>query len=613
MAYARNVAASSVLRFAARACGYPSSLLNIHPLADAGSGFQQIGASALMQPDQQPWSAVVSSLQQNSGTEWFFGARGELYWRQLNFLDPWFPAASFRPKTLASKVRTLSAEDILHADVAQSDQGIVTDVQVRFFGGGGFVQTAANWPSLDPGKESSAHKNMVAHLRTRRLVVYAPWILHKDAALYLAQVLYEQYSAGVAQASITIPADPLIEVGSLVDVPDVGQGGTTRYYVSSITAQLQWGGGWTYTLGLAYGRSPDQGFPYVGTVTFPALTRAATKDAPRPASITPLSITGGTYYDDTPYAIVAQSGLAKNEAAVSTAVYPPGSVIYIYTKPHSAGKLVGPAPLGEYTTVAPSDPEQADTTIALRSTKSTIGYVTVKTVGTPSAPEIEGGFLLGLSASGSRVQEAAAQINLPGITNSVLSGEGTGTGRVLIAPDVAVPAPRAGSLAQRAFAQALHYRDAPGRPHYNNDGVHSTGQVGYFGDGQRSFDCAGLVLWCYAQCGYTWGGQVVPQADGGINYIFPAAGIYRWFADNHGGRTISVDQSQPGDLLFCCNSDDYTGITHIAFCSKAGGFASGEDFAAGNWNQGIGSWTIASEGGAPFRFAIDMSAVTLNS
>src|SRR5256714_12510549 len=105
---------------------------------------------------------------------------------------------------------------------------------------------------------------MVGPLRTRRLVVYAPWILTKPAAQYLAQVLYLQYAAGVAQASVTIPADPLIEVGSLVDVPALGVGGTTRYYVTSITAQLNWGQAWVYTLTLTHGRAPGESFPYTG-------------------------------------------------------------------------------------------------------------------------------------------------------------------------------------------------------------------------------------------------------------------------------------------------------------------------------------------------------------
>src|SRR5579875_1865778 len=53
LAFAQNVTGSAVLRYAAKASGYPASMLRIHPQADAGSGYQQIGGQVFTNPDQQ--------------------------------------------------------------------------------------------------------------------------------------------------------------------------------------------------------------------------------------------------------------------------------------------------------------------------------------------------------------------------------------------------------------------------------------------------------------------------------------------------------------------------------------------------------------------------------
>ncbi len=79
---------------------------------------------------------------------------------------------------------------------------------------------------------------MEKHLRSRILVVYAPWVTTDVAAQYLAGALGAQYAAGVATANVTIPADPLVGIGSLVSVPARGVDGTTVYYVSSIVYQV---------------------------------------------------------------------------------------------------------------------------------------------------------------------------------------------------------------------------------------------------------------------------------------------------------------------------------------------------------------------------------------
>src|SRR5205823_6795665 len=126
MAYAQNITGSAVLRFAAKACGYPASMLRIHPQADSGSGYQQIGSGVFTNPEQQPWSAVLSAVQANSGLEWFTDEDGALYWRPIGFLEPWFSTGPARPAKPGP--RAILPDDILQADFSESDAGVVTDV-----------------------------------------------------------------------------------------------------------------------------------------------------------------------------------------------------------------------------------------------------------------------------------------------------------------------------------------------------------------------------------------------------------------------------------------------------------------------------------------------------
>jgi hypothetical protein len=180
--------------------------------------------------------------------------------------------------------------------------------------------------------------------------------------------------------------------------------------------------------------------------------------------------------------------------------------------------------------------------------------------------------------------------------------EGTGfagAGRTSV-----VRIPANGSLAQRAYALAVTF----------DGGRYIRGAVGTLYDGvHRAFDCSGLICWCYAQCGYSWGDRVQANADGSIRWFQNAADQYVWLADQHGGRAISVDQAQPGDLLFCGPPGNPAAIEHVAFCSKAGGFVSGENFGANNPDDGIGPFAINGyhDGpGEPFNFAIDTSGIT---
>ncbi len=455
LAYVQNITGSAVLRYAARACGYPASMLRIHPQADSGSGYQAINGAILTSPDQSKWSSVVSTIQANSGLEWFFDEAGYLYWRQVGFINPWFgPTYTSRPSKLVP--RLISEDDIIHADLTESDQGVVTRVEIRFPATGGIYQAAAY---------KQAPASMEAHLRPRLLVIYAPWIYGQDAATYLAGVLLAQYAAGVATASITIPADPLIGIGSLVTVPALGVDGSTTYYVSSITYQLAWGASWVMTLGLNYGRNPTQQFPYVAGINYPVLTDAVRQGLPTANSIQSLDANNPSW-DTTAYHITVNGTLTTGHAA--TSAYSPGATIQINTQARGKGPLVGPTSNGTYTVVAPL-PGQASGTIALKSTSSATGYVTSIDVGSDSTNNPDQG----------------------GTSSATDTGGGTSTDGTGDHPNGAVPTPAPPgntSMQRRALTAAMTRAGLP----------YISGRAGDDG-----YDCIGLVAWAYAQVSVT--------------------------------------------------------------------------------------------------------------
>jgi cell wall-associated NlpC family hydrolase len=237
--------------------------------------------------------------------------------------------------------------------------------------------------------------------------------------------------------------------------------------------------------------------------------------------------------------------------------------------------------------VAPTNAAQADTTIALASTTQGTGYVTIVSLA-PAPPP------------------SAAEPAVPGFAGYDTGTVGTGYAADSSAGTAPAPVPANGSLAQRALAVAEQ---------------HNGGTYVHGASGPDKWDCAGFVLWCYAQCGYTFGGQVTANADGSVKYALGAGGIYQWFANQHGGKAISVDQAQPGDLLFCGPAGNAAAIGHACFCSQAGGFNGGQCFGANNTTDGVRAFAIGQDGkpaywddnGNPFAFAADMSGVTLNS
>lgn len=576
LAYGQNITGSAVLRYAAAACGYPASMLRIHPQADSGSGYQAINGAIFTTPDQQKWSSVVSAVQSNAGIEWFFDEAGFCYWRQIGFITPWFGSGyAGRPAKIVPRV--IHEDDILHADFTESDQGVVTRVEVRYYGGGGVYQTAQTW---------QAPASMENHLRTRLLVVYAPWITGADGARYLAGVLGAQYSAGVATASVTIPADPLIGIGSLVTVPALGVDGSTTYYVSSATYQLGWGAQWVCTLGLTYGRHPHQQFPYVRGVNYPVLTDRARQDLPSSGAIQSLDATN-QHWDLTAYPITTNRVVTKTQ--VATGAYSPGATIQVWTKARGQGRLIGPTSNGQYTVVKPFA-GQAPNTLALASASVTTGYVTIIDPGSDLSNNPDQGGTTGVTGTSGGDTTAPNGTGFPSGTVTTLAGP---------------PAPNAvGSLAQRALVAAEHRQGM----------LYTAGHAG-----EDAFDCSGLVAASYRDCGLS--ALISLNGGGSYNTDVGPNGVYDYFA-GRGAKSIDPSVAAAGDLLFIVEDttrgDLYSwvyaqrGFSHVAFCSGPG-----QNFGANgpNGTHNIGYSSIGDfKGlfGTPFNRALRMASINVS-
>jgi len=203
IASATNIAATSILRYSAQRVGFPDGMLTFPgPDPDSGTG-QQTSAlqSAATSPDEQSWSAVMQALLPSTGVEWFFNGSGQSVWRRIGYLG-----------TEGMTPRLVRLDDILHADLAESDRGVVTTVEVRW----------GNQPQIQGSGLWTAPPAMIRGLKDRRVVVYAPWLYSPPAAQYLANVLGMQYSSGVLQGSVTLPADPLYGANHCPHLSEIG-------------------------------------------------------------------------------------------------------------------------------------------------------------------------------------------------------------------------------------------------------------------------------------------------------------------------------------------------------------------------------------------------------
>lgn len=324
-AMALGITGSALLTYACQAVGFPTDSKNLIIDSGANAGAFLWGAINMANyttPDQQTWSAVVYPLASSSGLEIFCDEWGRLFWRRPGYLS------------VPANPRTVAEEEILHADLAESDQGVVTGIEVRW----------SQTPYTQLGVFKEAPASMIQHLRTRRLVVYAPWLTNANAASFLAQSLMQMYSANVLVGSVTIPADPLYTIGSVIQVPSLlPGGGLTQYYLSAITYSLDWGGVWAMTLGLNYGRSPGQGFPYLGNLTYPVADATALQGFAQYSDQTP---------NLGPFSVVAApANILPTQVILdcSTTKIAAGTIIQV--RDPSTSAILGLSPNGEYVVV----------------------------------------------------------------------------------------------------------------------------------------------------------------------------------------------------------------------------------------------------------------------
>jgi len=365
-AYQANVTASSVLQYSMRAIGYPLSMLDLDPQADAASGFQSSSLqSAFTTPDETTWSATIQALTANTGIEFFFTEAGRAVWRRVGYLI--VPQYGYRP---------VLEEELLQHSLVEDDTGIITSLEVCFPGAGYVYRQAGRWPRDDKNpngsyaypNEARIKETMKRHLRDRHMPFYAPWIFSPQDAQNLATTLGLQFSSHILSGMVTIPADSVFQVGSVIEIPTRRKKGETAYYyVSTVTYQLTWGGSWAMTLGLSYGRAKDQSFPYNGRETYPTLTSTASFNSGAGNILTGVPSSGPVA---APFVVVRDDTLSHTAVSCDRTIFGEGSAIQVRD---GKGALLGPSPNGDYITQA----GQAGLVLRMRGTQASEAFVTV--------------------------------------------------------------------------------------------------------------------------------------------------------------------------------------------------------------------------------------------
>jgi len=566
----RNVAGAEVVRYSARAVGYNPANITFDPVADSGTGlYPSIAQSTMVNPDQQTWSAPVQQMLASSGLEFFFDEDGYGHYRRMGFLGA-FDALG-RP--LQKHVPQIALEDVLHADLGNGDTGLVTSVEVRW---GPFptTQGATRAPS-NPADTAG----MVAQLGTRPLVIQAPWLLSRAGGQWLADTLLDQYASGAATASVIVIADPAqYRVGTLVDMPGVRRGqGVTRYYISSCSYLCQWGSQWVCTLGLVYGRAPGNRFPYIGSISAPVLT-ADRRTLPQNVALLAFDPMNSAKVT-TPLTVQAQPTLTVNQASSSS--LPVGTVIELRATVSGGGQWVGPS--HQYTIVAP--PQGQDPGVIGLQAGSGTAYATIITLGSGDTGSGTG------TGNGSTTTTSSLTQGPPTRPQGTASnGQSVSTSLTLNNPPT--------TLAQQALTAALTLN---GKPY----------QV--FHAGPRHWDCSGVIAWAFNTVGFplvtpnNWSNDG-ENGDEGQNG--GPDGEFYYFLNHGAVERPSVDDAQPGDLIFCFEAgQSQRGFSHIAFLLRPG-----VSFGGNSPTLGVGPIAIAgfhSDAGPPFNRALDMSHIHL--
>jgi len=534
-------------------------------------------------------------MQAQSGIEWFFSEEGICYWRQLNFITPWFKNGPQKTPSV------ILPEDIIQADYIESDRDIVTRIEVRWAQSGNFqAPFSAGYWTPPP----AIRDRMETHLRKRVLTVYAPWIGTSSgkattsptngqaAATYLAQILGQQYSAGVLTAIVTIPADPTIKIGSIVQVPSLGDGGVSHYYVSSVSYQLQWGASWVMTLTLAYGHAPGNTFPYVQNVAFPIPSTAAQSGFPVytfiPDTPNALANPQNATFDSTPYTIVpVQNNIGiinvlEKLVTTATDAYSadliPGITIQLKTQPSGGGSFIGKA--SEYIVKTPP-----------------LNLLKKGQIGILAQPGVHAGpgyvtFLTGTADSGATTNTNLGAQGPPGYQSPIgYTAAATGT-PAYINPALTVSA--------QAFNAAV--RSCANQPYVDSHA------------GENDWDCSGMIAWAYYHVGGCTAGPAHqalfnPNRYGpNVNGDNGPDGIFYYF-NGLGCPEIPVASAQLADLLFWYRpGDGQRGFSHVGFALGDGRTS----FAALSPEFGIGLSGIQypSVTGASCTRALHMSGLT---
>jgi len=318
-------------------------------------------------------------------------------------------------------------------------------------------------------------------------------------------------------------------------------------------------------------------FPYLEYVAYPVLTAD-----PRygPQSNIPFLAFDSTNNAKvtTPLTVQAQRGLAPNQASSSS--LPVGTGIELRQTVSGGGQWVGPS--HQYTVVAA--PQGQDPGVIGLQSGSGTAYATIITLGSGDNGSATG------TGDGSTTTTSLIQ-------GPPTQAQGTASNGQPVRTTLALDGPPT-TLAQRALAAALTHNGAP----YQT-----------FHAGPVHFDCSGLVAAAFGTVGFplvtqnNWSNDG-ENGDKGVNGG-PDGEFYYFLA--HGAvERPSVDDAQPGDLIFCFEAgQSQRGFSHIAFLLRPG-----VSFGGNSPTLGVGPIAIAgfhSDAGPPFNRALDMSHIHL--
>jgi hypothetical protein len=386
-------------------------------------------------------------------------------------------------------------------------------------------------------------------------------------------------------------------VGTVIQVPSMSKaGGNGYYYIASVTYQLDWGGQWLMTLGLSYGRAPNQSFPYInGPLNYPILTKEDQQGLPRNSQIATFQTVSKTSSQSTAPLKIQYIKSGVDASHCITASLPDGTQLMLSTKKGGRGQHIGGSGSGWLINQYPTDPNfPANTVQILAGTgTATSGFVTFN----PSS-----------QAPDASTKGPTQKTQVKGFSGGK---PGTGTGTPPSTPPAKQPP---SSFSQQVMHFA--YEHCAGGTYYSPAA------------GPSMWDCAGLVAWSFAQMGVS--AMFIPNSygvAGATGGDTGPQGIYNYFANSHGGVVIPVAQAQPGDLLFIWeskavfNSDGSAGFpngqqgyAHVGWL-----YAPGVSFAANNYppvSPQIGLMNVAGytdHWGTGYNKAISMAGVTLQT